>query len=267
MKKILYLCIAFFLALFMYIPVQADSTAWVTDNADILTDEEEQELTERIAAIVSDYGAGVYIYTSPDMGSYDSVEDYAEAVYNENSLGLGDDQDGILLVMEFSGRSYDICAHGNISNTAFTDYAKEKMGDALLEGFGDDSDWKYGFDLYLDEVENDLQASVVEGCPVDVRGCEDPEAEAARNQKILTYVPLIGGPLIALLACWIMASKNKTKGRAYKASGYQNGAIHLTRREDMFTHTTRTVTHVHHDNGGGGTSVNSGGFSHSSGHF
>ena len=74
-------------------------------------------------------------------------------------------------------------------------------------------------------------------------------------------------PLLALLIVWAIASRNKTKGIAVSADAYATGHLNLTRRQDIFTHITRTVTHIPRNDDHGGTSVNSSGFSHSSGKF
>ena len=79
-------------------------------------------------------------------------------------------------------------------------------------------------------------------------------------------------PILALIITVIIANKNKTKGIATEASAYiTNGGLNLSTSLDLYSHTTRTVRHIpppsNNDSSSGGTSVNSSGFSHSSGHF
>ena len=109
------------------------------------------------------------------------------------------------------------------------------------------------------------------GTPIDVPGSEpeDPAVVAARNKNIRMGVTFIGGPVISLIVCLILKAKNKTKGIKVEAGNYiPDNGVNITGMQDIYLYRTETVTHVHHDDhGGGGTSVNSGGFSHSSGSF
>ena len=99
------------------------------------------------------------------------------------------------------------------------------------------------------------------------------DIEVSSEKSTLTYVLMYSlAPILALIITVIIANKNKTKGIATEASAYiTNGGLNLSTSLDLYSHTTRTVRHIpppsNNDSSSGGTSVNSGGFSHSSGHF
>jgi uncharacterized protein len=268
MKRILKAALSVLFLLFLCIPVRAeDNTDWVQDNAGILTSSESEELSSRITELTDTYNVGIYLYTVSSRSTSD-IETYAEEVYTSNDLGLGTDSDGILLILDFSDRSYDIAAYGSTANTCFTDYAKNRMEDAMLDYFGNDN-WYKGYQAFLDEVETDLYYGITENNPVDVN--HDPMTLAKAN-KITIFAPMIVSPLIALAVCLALASKNRTAGKAVSAAEY-SGTLNLSRHDDIYTHTTRQVVHIPRSKGGGGggggggTSVGSSGFSHSSGHF
>lgn len=267
MKKFGRLTLIFLFLILAVVPVKADNTTWIQDSADKLTSDEEEKLSDRITELADTYDVGIYLYTVTSRDS-DSIETYAEEVYTADDLGLGSDSSGILLIMDFSDRSYDIAAYGSAANTCFTDYAKNRMEDAMLDDFSND-DWYDGYDAYLDEVETDLYYGITKDDPIDYG---NDHMTLAHANTVILLTSIIAPLCIAFIVCLILASKNKTARKAVSAAAY-TGTINLTRHDDIFTHVTRSVVHINRDSGGGpgggggGTSINSGGFSHSSGHF
>ena len=84
------------------------------------------------------------------------------------------------------------------------------------------------------------------------------------------------GLIVAFIVCAIYKRQLKSVRRATEAARYTvSGGAENTAREDRFTHTTEVRTPIKtesndHDSGpsfSGGTTVNSGGFSHSGGKF
>ena len=73
--------------------------------------------------------------------------------------------------------------------------------------------------------------------------------------------------LTALIVCLIMKGKMKTARKQTQADAYiPRDGVRITRRDDVYLTTTQTRVAVESQKSGG-TSVNSGGFSHSSGKF
>lgn len=84
------------------------------------------------------------------------------------------------------------------------------------------------------------------------------------------------GLIVAFIVCAVYKRQLKSVRRATEAARYTvSGGAEITAREDRFTHTTEVRTPIKtesddHDSGpsfSGGTTVNSGGFSHSGGKF
>ena len=281
-KVLCALCAIMILACLICIPACAEETeVFVFDMADMLTQSEVLELNEAAEEVSLQYGCGVYIAVFEDMAEYgySSIESFAEAVYDQWDLGIGEDRNTIVLVMSMADRDYDLCAHGDIANTAFTDYGKEELADEFKDNFRQD-DWAGGFSDYIYQC-GYMLGRAAEGDPIDIPygdPYDDPYYGGGSAWRFLPYnfvrhlIPgLIIGIIVAFIYCGILKGKMKSAKIAREASAYIAPlGIRMQAEEDVFTHTTVTREHIERDNdrgSHGGTSVNSGGFSHSSGKF
>ncbi len=235
---------------------------FVVDEASILTEEERAMLNEKAEAISNRFNSDVVIYT---VWQYEgaNVEEGAEIIYEENNYGAGDDRSVIMLLLSFAERDYDIMAHG-YANLVFTDYGKEVLADSFKPYFKDDN-WYEGFDAYLTRVEEYFEYEQ-KGTPVDVKS--DPyDVMSGKDYLITIAVALIP----ALIIVFIMKALMKSAVAQDMADAYiPPGGLNLTRKTDRYLRksVSRTYSPQKKDSGGsGGTSVNSGGFSHSSGKF
>jgi len=259
-------------------PLVTDNTEFVRDEYGILSDSEVASLNAAAQSIADRYDCGVYVRVFRDARGYgDNIEDFAEFIYKDEDLGIGTDRNGIMFIIEFDGRNFDLCAYGDIANRAFTDYGK---GEILEATVGDLSNAKYyrSFKTYMDYAENYLYAEA-NGSPVDTWIPDiqpvDPEQRRKEAWSICTMIAAILSPLVSLLTCLGLRSRNHTEHIATTADKYiARDGIDIRVRQDRFLRKTETRTPIQRDNssgGGGGhfggTSVNSGGFSHSSGKF
>lgn len=261
MKKIL---LSLLLFLQLYIPLHAQDT-YIYDTSNTLTTGEKEQLESKIDELVQKYQVGIYVYTT-DSRTTSSIEEYSEYLYTSMQLGVGSEKNGLLLVLDFSDRSYDIVAYGNLANKSFTDYGKSLLEDAMLDDFGN-GDWFAGYFDYLSEAERQLYYSVEENSPIDINN--NPMSPHTKN-VLSILVPSIVALLISIAYIAIQANKNKTRGKVPSAAMYFTTHLRLTRHLDLFISSSRSVIPLPRNNshgGGGGTSINSGGFSHSSGHF
>ena len=87
--------------------------------------------------------------------TYDeTIYEAAKTLYQEYSLGYGEEKSGELLLLSMAERDYTLIAYG-YGNTAFTDYGKDKLSEVFLDDFGDDN-WYSGLSDYLDKSESML---------------------------------------------------------------------------------------------------------------
>ncbi|MBE5846319.1 MAG: hypothetical protein E7300_01430 [Lachnospiraceae bacterium] len=242
----------------------ADYYENVFDTAGILTDEEAARFEARAAEITNKYGMGVYIVTIPNLSDYgfteDQAYDCAKYFYTESGYGVGDDGSGIMLLLSMSERKYALIAHG-AGNQALTDYGNEKMREAFLDDFGDD-EWAVGFDHYLEKADRYISLWA-EGKPVD--SGSDPDDH---SWILCLAVAIFVGALGAFIYCCYLESEMKTAVIATNAEGYETeNGVEITVSEDTYLHSTTEVRTIEHDSDSGGTSVDSDGFSGSSGDF
>lgn len=267
MKKKLFVCLLLCLVLLSSFSclALADSRAHVGDSAGLLSADEYTELENMCAAVSDKYGCGVYIITVSDFRQFgNSVESAAEAIFKGTGMGVGEDENGVMLLLSMEERDYDLLAHGSIGNAAFTDYGKDLLADSFLSYFRQ-NDWFGGFKAYVGSCEYFLQCAS-EGQPIDVPA-EKP-LTFAQKLPVIVLVPCV----IAGIVCLISKAGMKTARRKTGAAEYVTpNSFYLRVRTDNFTHRTQSVERIQRsDNrpsGGGGTTVNSGGFSHKSGKF
>ena len=245
----------------------------VQDNCGLLSTTELSDLQTRAAQISSDYNCGVYIVVVKNMDDfvYDyeiyedayGIEAFAQYYFFNELKGVGNSGDGIFLVMSMKERDYDIMAHGDFGNYAFTDYGKSKLAESFLDYFAD-GEWYRGFTAYLITVQKYLKAAA-NGIPVDI-GTRIKEHDLVASLA----AGLIFGFIVALISCLAMKSGMKSVHTARIASNFiaQDG-IKIPIQKDIFTHNTvvRQVIQSSSSSSGGGTHINSSGSSHHSGKF
>ena len=203
-----------------------------------------------------------------------------ERVPVDASSKMPDDHMDALSMAE---RDFQMLAHGDTANAAFTDYGKYIMQDEFLDNFRED-DWYGGFADYIAACGRYLEANA-NGAPIDVEPSDETEEEYeplsfgdklffAALMAFRFGLPL--GLIVAFIVCAVYKRQLKSVRHATEAARYTvSGGAEITAREDRFTHTTEVRTPIKtesddHDSGpsfSGGTTVNSGGFSHSSGKF
>ena len=241
------------------LPVQASEYTFVYDDAMLLTTTKAAELENMAAQTAARYGCGIYIVTMYDYTPYGStVRSAAENFFLTHDLGLGGDDNGVLLLLSMAERDYALIAHGDIGNTAFTDYGKDVLSEAFLDDFRYD-DWAGGFYDYLSMSEELLYAASA-GEPLDVQS----ESDVGMSLVMILLIPAI----IAGVACGIMAATMKSARQKTNANDYRR-QMQLHDRRDRFI--TRTVVRQKIESSSssssGGTRVNAGGFSGKSGKF
>ena len=268
----LLLCAALLLAL----PLTARAEAkidYVSDYANILSAETRESLNSQAAQIAADTGCGVYIVVVDNYKTYvnGTIENFSEAIYKTYELGEGEGKNGVLLSMSMNDRDYDLTAYGDFGNYAFTDYGKQQLANTFLDNFRA-NDWAGGF---ADFVENSgrLIARARNGDPLD-QWIPDPPQRGITPAEALIIV--LAPSLVAGMVVGGFKRKSKTAVRQTKAANYvSRGGLQLRERSDQFINrsVTRQIipknTSSSRPGGGhaGGTSVNSGGFSHHSGKF
>ena len=269
-KRTLSLLAALCLMLALALPALA-ADRYVTDEAGILSPSELASLEEEAAQVSQAYDCGVYIVVVRDFSAINStsVRQAAQDYFTQNGCGTGSDASGVMLFLSMNDRDYAFIAHG-YGNTAFTDYGKERLQQEFLDDFGD-NDWYQGCSDFITQCGRYLERAR-NGNPVDVDTLHLGERLMDRYGVLGVAVPIVGIPLIiAFIVCFALKAKMKSVHTATEAAFYAvPGSMDLMAATDIFTHTTETRVRIESDRGsggGGGTSVDSGGFSGTSGKF
>ena len=170
MKKKALISLLLLLSLLCCLTVSAHAEArldYVNDYAGLLSDYERQSLNAEAAQISDLYDCGVYIVIVGDYREFvnGNIETFTEEVFHSYGLGYGESENGVILGMSMDDRDYDIYAHGDFGNYAFTDYGKGQLADSFLDNFRRD-DWAGGF---RDFVKNsgELMRRARNGEPLD----------------------------------------------------------------------------------------------------
>ena len=263
-KRVLTLLLALMMALALAVPAWADQQpgdAFVYDMAGILSQEDDAYLEELASQISWQHNCAVYIITVEDYEDYgDTIHNATAALYNGDyddiPLGIGDNREGIVLLLSMRDRSYDLFVRdGGTAEYAVDQYGRHQITEVFLDNFADD-DWRGGFEDYLIACDEYLTLAE-QGHPV---------------RKPLTKSLLVGiavGVGVALVICLSLKGMMKSVRRSARADIYVTGeGLNLTEQYDQYTHTTETRRKIERDNNSGGSSDHSGGGgSSTSGHF
>ena len=279
MKKKVIVSLLFALCLLLGMTAAAHADAqidYVSDYAGLLSDTQRRDLNDRAAEIADEYNFGVFVVVVNDYKSYvnGSIEDFSENVFHRYGLGRGQKEEGVLLAMSMNDRNYDIYAHGDFGNYAFTDYGKDQLANSFLDDFRR-NDWAGGFRDFI-KTSGDMLEKARNGQPVDT--WIPDQAETGPRMTLGKLLVSLGvGCLTGGATVGGMKRQMKTAVRQTGAANYvAQGGVRLSNKRDDFVNrsVTRQViprqTNSGRPGGGhfGGTTISgSHGGSHHSGRF
>ena len=281
MKKKVIVSLLFALCLLLGMTAAAHADAqidYVSDYAGLLSDTQRRDLNDRAAEIADEYNFGVFVVVVNDYKSYvnGSIADFSEEVFHRYGLGRGQKEEGVLLAMSMNDRDYDIYAHGDFGNYAFTDYGKDQLANSFLDDFRR-NDWAGGFRGYLETSAVMLQKAE-EGSPVDTfipDPVERPRFNAVKAMMCLALGTLFGGGAVGTMKRSMKTAVKQTRAENYVG----RGGVTLRTERDEFLNRSVTRTRIMPQNTGpsggrpggghfGGTTISgSHGGSHHSGKF
>ena len=235
---------------------------YVTDAAGLLTQDEVLALEAQAEQIAEDYGCAPYILVVENYRDYEDTYDVFEAgmnLYERWGLGYGQEKNGLLLMLSMAERDYALVTYGSVVHRAFTDYGQDYLCEQFLDDFRN-GDWAGGFQDYLNTGAWLLEQAK-NGTPYDVG-----TAPKGFN-PLIVVIPLV----LALAVCLVLTGQMKTAKRKTEAGDYMvQGGVEMRVVQDIFTHRTVTrqvIQQNENKGGGGGTTINSRGFSGRSGKF
>ena len=243
----------------------ADLYYRMNDSANVLTEDEDNELEDALEELSLRQSFDVVIATIESLESvdYDSMEAYADDLYDFCQFGYGADRDGVLLLVSVGDRKWHIstCGYGL---TAFTDAGIQYLGEQMTPDMAD-GDYAAAFRTFVQWSDAYIDAAR-SGRPYDVKNLP-------REPLSLMYLFLALG--IGLVLAWVVVGVMKSRLRSVAfqenaASYVREGSMNLTNSRELFlyrdVHRTERVEEKDSDSSGGSsTHTSSSGTTHGGG--
>ena len=241
----------------------------VFDYAELIDEADEREMHLWIQDMRENWGMDLaYLTTNDTEGK--TVQQYGADFYVEHDLGLGENYDGVIFVLDMGNREGQIITSGKAIDI-YTDYYIDQMWDNMVDYLSGGDYYNAFFSLYMDM--NEL-AGEYEQYQTDPDSFISDYSKAQKQKSIFTSLG-IAAIFSLVIAGFAVSSMKKacrnvrpyTDGRAYlKENGF-----YLTTNQDSFATTHTSMMPIprddddHHSGGigggswGGGSSTFSGG--------
>ena len=243
----------------------ADLYYRMNDSANVLTEDEDNELEDALEELSLRQSFDVTIATIESLESvdYTSMEEYADDLYDFCQFGYGADRDGVLLLVSVGDRKWHIstCGYGI---TAFTDAGIQYLGEQMTPDMAD-GDYAAAFRTFVQWSDAYIDAAR-SGRPYDMKNLP-------REPLSLMYLFLALG--IGLVLAWVIVGVMKSRLRSVAfqenaASYVREGSMNLTNSRELFlyrdVHRTERVEEKDSDSSGGSsTHTSSSGTTHGGG--
>ena len=144
-------------------PKEVSSGERLKDEAGLLNEDEADSLLTQLNEISERQNCDVIVVTVASLDGK-TAESYADDYFDFNGYGLGQDRDGILLLLSMEDRDWAISTHG-FAITAFTDAGQSYMTDHFLS-YISDGEYAQGFQKYA-ELCDQFLTQAKEGEPYD----------------------------------------------------------------------------------------------------
>lgn len=286
MKKRIMLLLTLCILLFSTVPTyagdsarvlgrQKDEISRVLDEADIISDDVEEELKDTIDDIIDEYEMDVAILLLDDYKEFgdengisvSSIESFSEECYDIMDLGIDDEGSGILLVVSMAGgegnRDWCMKIEGD-ANVAVNDYGSEYITERLVDKLADE-DYDEAFTNYVADIQ-DFYEEYDKGTPYG-----DDHTVKTPGKMLIYFGSAVGIALVlAFIVVSVMKSKMNTARPQLQAREYvKKGSFVLTNQQDLYlySNTTKTAIPKSSSSSGGGRSSGSRGGGGRSGKF
>lgn len=261
----------------------------LVDYGDILSDEEEKKLLERLDSISEAESVDIVIVTLHSLGSRTPME-YADDYYDYNGFGFHQTKDGFVMLIAMNTRDRWISGTG-FGISVYTDYGQQQMWNRVTPLL---SAGRYydAFDTYIN-ISQDYIRQAKSGKPYDAppakqnndqntqnnRNSNDPYGSTSQREimpeaKWIIYA-IVGGAVIAFIYCSAVKRQLTSVSMQHGAKDYfRDGSFELTDCRDTFLYKDVSKVYIppsssssssssHHSSGGTRTHSSSSGSRHS----
>lgn len=247
------------LLLALMLPCVALANEMVIDEADLFSVFEIGDMEQIIQRIEAEYQMDVVVLTTYDVPRTSSdwaIQDYADTYFEEHGYGMGEDDAGLLYMIDMTNRAPCISTSG-----VMIDYITDDRLETLFNVSYDElvtGDYGRAAVAVLNYLERFLEEGRLEGS-------FRYDAETGRRLSGL-YNALTGtemliaaavGLVVAVLMYASVSARYNMKGSTYRYDASANGSCRFTRDEEQYLRqTTNVIRHTSNNGGrsGGGSS-------------
>ena len=242
---------------FSTIPTAADAAGEIAydgeerflyDDADLLTDDQEAELAQKLEAVSHAHNTQLVIAALPSLDGED-IDDYVEYLYDSMDFGYGQTREGVLLLICMDPREYRIMSNGQ-AGVAIGPKQVDTLCD-FMDMYLPNGHYVAAFHSFADQCGEMLQY-YASGSPFQV----------GKNLAVSLVIGLVAGLIVAL----ILKGQLKSVRKQYTAHVYvKQGSMQVNLRHDIFLYrnVTRTRKQEREESsstsGSGGTARTKGG--------
>lgn len=234
----------------------ADEYSRVLDYAGVLSQEEDDKLTAQFDEIANRQKVDIVIcYTNGLDGM--TTADYAEALYEKNNYGYGENKDGVMLLVSFEDRDWYIATRG-YAIQAFTDAGIQYIGNQIKGDLGDEN--YYDASEYFGQLCDEFITNAKNGNAYDepMGAIDDGDTGFVMPPPMWILISIGVGLVVAFIVVGSMKRKLKTVNMQASANNYlKDGSLNITESSDIFLYSnvTRTEKPKNDDNNGSGSST------------
>lgn len=240
-----------------------DSNQKIYDFSNVLTDEEEQKLTERMHNFTEKYKIDIVILTANYQYTEDSQNTtFATDFYDYNDFGINYEKyDGVMLFRNTYEQNpyFDAYSFGN-AQLYFYDTRLSNTLDYIYDDIHSEAYYS-GFNKFIDKMEEYYNEGKLTDYYVDESGFLQKQKTASYYLKMIGLSMLIALVITGIII-YTLIKKNKMVLKATKATVYMNKEkSKITNVQDNFITSNTTSYVISSDTSSGGGHSSSGGSS------
>lgn len=250
----------------LLLPVIVLADAQVIDNAKLFTSADASAIEQIISRIEETHQVDMVVLTTYDVPDDYSesmwrVRDYADDFYDNGGYGMGEDDSGMLILLDMNNRVIWLSTGG-----VMIEYINDSREESIIDaGYPELRRGNYGQAVIasLSRVEQYMQKGREEGTFLYDEATGQRLGgmyNALTSGEIL--LAAVAGAAVALVIILSVSGSYNLKGSTYSYDQAANSAIVLTRDDETFVRQFSTRTHRNngsHGPHGGGRSGGSGG--------
>lgn len=233
-----------FFILFTFLFTLSAST-WVIDNADLLSDEEERNLSYKLENVKSRTGISAVVLTENSTHGY-STRSWADLFIEKSEYG----SDGVILFLNMGEREY------YISTTGYAMYAlnSASLSDYNLEGvlfpYLSEGEYYTAFSSWADYVEKCASERTRDEYNERYSASEK---EVSGKKSFSPLPPLFYSLFLGFFISFLFVSNKKRKLRNIGAVNNADdfvvpSSFHISIHKDIFLYSNTTMVRINNDN-------------------